>query len=132
MTAAMAEVSERLQLLVREEIELARAEVVTKVSKIAKGVAIGVAGGVFFITALLFALHGLAWFAWDKVGSTATDQWIGFFIVAGALILLGLLAGLLAYRFLRSGAPPTPTLAIDEARLIRETVQESRPPQPIA
>jgi putative superfamily III holin-X len=131
MTAAVAEVSERLQLLVREEIELAKAEVATKISKIAKGAAVGAAGGIFFVAGLLFALHGLSWLAWDKVGSGPSDQWLGFFIVAGALFLLGILAAYLAFRFLRAGSPPTPTLAIDEAKLIRETMQRSGPPAPI-
>jgi hypothetical protein len=132
MGAAIADVSERLQVLVREEIELAKAEVQTKVSKIAKGAAVGVAAGVFVITGLMFALHGLAWLAWDKLGTSATDEWLGFFVVAGALALLGVLAGFLAYRLVRSGSPPAPTLAIDEAKLIRETVQDARPSEPVA
>jgi hypothetical protein len=40
-------------------------------------------------------------------------------------LLLAALAGFLAFRALRSGAPPTPAMAIDEARKIREAVSSS-------
>jgi predicted phage tail protein len=117
---AIAEVSERAQLLVREEIELAKAEVGAKVSKLVKGAVVGVVAGMFFVVGLLFLLHAAAWGVYTFFGGT--DYWIGFLIVAGALFLLGALAGMLAYRAVRSGAPPTPSMAIDEAKKIRETV----------
>ena len=46
-------------LLVREEIELAKAEVTEKVSKLASGAVVGVAAGVFVSMALVFALDRL-------------------------------------------------------------------------
>jgi len=46
----------------------------------------------------------------------------GYFVVAGGLLVFGVLAGFLAARALRRGTPPTPTMAIDEARKIRDTV----------
>ena len=46
----------------------------------------------------------------------------GFFVVAGALLVFALLAGLLAARLVRRGAPPSPSMAIDEARKIRDAV----------
>jgi hypothetical protein len=55
----------------------------------------------------------------------------GFFIVAAVLFLLGALAGFVASRAFKSAAPPTPQLAIDEAKLIRETVQSSHPEQTV-
>jgi len=39
--------------------------------------------------------------------------------------VLGGLAGWLAAKLFRSGSPPTPDLAIDEAKRIRETVEAS-------
>ena len=36
--------------------------------------------------------------------------------------MLGALAGIVAYRAVRKGTPPAPTMAIDEAKKIRETV----------
>src|SRR5262249_59584628 len=57
---AITDVSERVTLLVREEIELAKAEVEEKVSKLIRGAVVGVAAGIFVVTALLFALVGCA------------------------------------------------------------------------
>ena len=117
---AVTQVSERASLLVREEIELAKAEMAVKARKLATGVVVGIVAGVFFINGLTFLLHGAAWGVYRVVGGTA--YWAGFLIVAGALFLLGVLAGGLAYRALRKGTPPAPTMAIDEAKKIRDTV----------
>jgi hypothetical protein len=38
-------------------------------------------------------------------------------------LLLAALAGFLAYRAFKAGAPPTPKQAIEEARLIRQTLE---------
>jgi uncharacterized membrane protein YqjE len=113
-------------MLVREEIELAKAELTEKISKLVKGALVGIAAGVFVVIGLLFLLHGLAWLAWFELFPNDQFFW-GFFVVAGALFLLGALAGLLAARAFRSGAPPTPEMAIDEAKLIRHTVTSPHP-----
>jgi uncharacterized membrane protein YqjE len=118
---AITEVSERASLLVREEIELAKAEVSEKITKLVKGAVVGMAAGIFVVTGLLFLLHAAAWGIWEAIGGSA-NYWLGFVIVAGALFLLGALAGILAYRAVRSGAPPMPNMAIDEAKKIRDTV----------
>jgi uncharacterized membrane protein YqjE len=120
---AITEVSERATLLVREEIELAKAEVTQKVTKLVKGAVVGIAAGLFASLGIIFLLDAAAWGIWRAFGGT--DYWIGFLIVAVALFLLGALAGGLAYRAVRSGAPPTPDMAIDEAKKIRETVTAS-------
>ncbi len=120
---AITDISERATLLVREEIELAKAEVTQKVTKLVKGAIVGIVAGVFFLVGLLFLLDSAAWGAYKIVGGT--DYWAGFLIVAGALFVLGVLAGILAYRAVRSGAPPVPSMAIDEAKKIRETVTAS-------
>jgi uncharacterized membrane protein YqjE len=120
---AITEVSERASLLVREEIELAKAEVTEKLTKLVKGAVVGLAAGIFVVTGLLFLLHAAAWGIWRIFGGS--DYWIGFLIVAGALFVLGALAGALAYRAVRKGSPPTPVMAIDEAKRIRETVAPS-------
>jgi hypothetical protein len=127
---AIQEVSERAQLLVREEIELAKAEVSAKVSKLIKGVVVGVAAGIFVVNALTFILHGFAWLAWYELFPQGQYFW-GFFVVAGVLFLLGALAGFIAARAFKRGAPPTPAMAIDEAKRIRDTVQSSQPEQTV-
>jgi uncharacterized membrane protein YqjE len=119
ITAAVAEISDRATLLIREEIELAKAEVTEKVTKLIKGAVVAIGAGVFAVFGLLFLLHGLSWLFAEYVFSRAT--W-GFFVTAGILFLLGAIAGFLAVRWLRSGAPPTPDMAIDEAQRIRATL----------
>ena len=120
---AVQEISYRAQQLVREEIELAKAEVSAKVSSLVKGVAVGVAGGIFGVVALLFFLHGLSFGFSDWFG---VDPWIGYWITTAILFLLAGIAALLAARFLKRGTPPKPQMAIDEAQRIKRTVDEAR------
>lgn len=127
IVAAITEVSERAQMLVREEIELAKAELTEKISKLVKGAVVGVAAGIFIVIGLLFLLHGLAWLAWFELPVPNNQFFWGFFVVAGALFLLGAVAGGLAARAFRAGGPPTPGMAIDEAKLIRDTVTSPHP-----
>ncbi len=123
IASAITEVSERATLLVREEIELAKAEVAEKATRLAKGAVVGIAAGIFFITALFFVLIGCAWllYYYLPIGNQFTYFW-GFFAMALILVILGLIAGLIAARAVKRGAPPTPDMAIEEARRIRETV----------
>ncbi|MGA8363956.1 MAG: phage holin family protein, partial [Solirubrobacteraceae bacterium] len=126
---AITEISERATLLVREEIELAKAEVAEKATKLAKGAVIGIAAGIFFVTALFFVLIGCAWllYYYLPIGNQFTYFW-GFFAMAVILVIFGLIAGLVAARAVKRGAPPTPDMAIEEARLIRDTVSSSGAP----
>jgi Putative Actinobacterial Holin-X, holin superfamily III len=124
---AIQEVSDRAQLLVREEIELAKAEVSAKVGKLIKGAVVGIAAGIFLIFGLFLLLDGFAWLAYWAIPFPDGQFFWGFFVVAAALFLLGALAGLIAARAFKRGAPPTPEMAIDEAKRIRETVQSSHP-----
>jgi hypothetical protein len=114
----VSEVSEKASLLVRQEIELAKAEVTGKLSKLARGAGVGAAAGVFLIFGITMFFHTLAWFLIDLFDFSAI--WYGFAIVTGLLFLLAILAALLAFRLFKKGAPPTPDLAIEEAKLIRE------------
>ncbi len=126
LASTVEEVSQRATLLVREEIELAKAEVTAKVTTLARGAAVAAAAGVFVLLALMFALHGVAWllFYTLPLGNSLTFFW-GFFALAVILLLVGALAGFLAYRALRTAKPPMPQMAIDEARKIRATVTSS-------
>jgi Putative Actinobacterial Holin-X, holin superfamily III len=123
IATAIAEVSERASLLVREEIELAKAEMSEKASKLARGAVVGIAAGVFLVTALFFVLVGCAWllYYYLPIGNDYT-YFYGFFAMAVILVVLGVLAGLLAYRAVKKGSPPVPSMAIEEARRIRESV----------
>jgi hypothetical protein len=121
VATAMTEVTERMSVLVREEIELAKAEVGQKITSLGKGAAAVAAGAVFGVFAVVFALETLAWALNAIFVSGAGSLWIGFAIVFGVLMALTLLAFLFAWRKLRVGAP-TPNMAIDEAKKIRATV----------
>lgn len=122
IATALAEVSERATLLVREEIELAKAEVTEKATKLIKGAVVGIAAGVFVVMALVFALVGCAWLLYYYLPGNEFTYFWGFFAMAVILLLLGALAGALAAKAVKKGAPPVPTMAIDEAKKIRETV----------
>jgi uncharacterized membrane protein YqjE len=116
------EISEKASLLVREEIELAKAEVSQKVKTLSKGAAVAAAAGVFAVLGLIFLLHALSWFFWWLLKDDATDIFWGFLITTGVLFLFAAIAGLLGLRWIKRGSPPTPDMAIDEAKRIKETV----------
>jgi H+/Cl- antiporter ClcA len=116
----VADVSEKASLLVREEIELAKAEVRDKVSKLAKGAGVAVAAGVFLVFGVTMLFHALSWFLTDLIDE---PPWVGYAIVTGLLVLLAAFAGLLALRFIKRGAPPTPQLAIEEAKRTRAELE---------
>jgi hypothetical protein len=120
---AIGEISDRATLLVREEIELAKAEMSQKAVKLAQGAIVGVVAGVFFVTALMFVLVGCAYllYYYLPIGNENTFFY-GFFAMAVILVVLGSIAGLLAARAVKKGSPPVPNMAIDEARKIRESV----------
>jgi uncharacterized membrane protein YqjE len=112
-------VSENASLLIREEIELAKAEIEQKLRRIARGAVAGSVAAVFLLFALIYLLESAAWGIADAVDTI----WLGFLIVGGALVLFAILGALFAIRSLRSGTPPTPDQAIEEARLIREAIE---------
>jgi uncharacterized membrane protein YqjE len=121
----VAEVSQKASLLVREEIELAKAEVTVKAKRLGGGAAAAAVAGVFAFLALIFFLHALAWFIADLLSDgISVGIWLGFVITSVLLLVLGAVAGLLALRFFRRGTPPTPQLAIDEAKKTRATIEE--------
>jgi Putative Actinobacterial Holin-X, holin superfamily III len=120
------EVTEKASLLVREEIELAKAEVTQKVTRIAKGAVLATVGGIFLVFMLIYFLHGLALFLDDVLNVNPSGVWIGYAIVTGGLLLLGLIAIFIAVRLFKRGAPPMPELAIAEAKRTREVLEEVR------
>ena len=127
LVQAIQEVSEKASLLVREEIELAKAEVTEKVSKLGKGAAVAAAAGLFVLGALIMILFGLAWLAYWAIPFPDGQYFWGYFTIAAILLLLAALAGFIAYRALKAGSPPAPNMAIEEAKLIRDTVAAEHP-----
>jgi hypothetical protein len=122
------DVSERVSILVREEIALAKAEITEKVTALVKGGVVGIVAGVFALMGLAMLMHGLAWLLNDLFFED--DVWIGFLIEALFWFVIAGVAGYLAYRSLMKGAPPTPDLAIEEAKRVRQTLEGETTPHP--
>lgn len=127
----VSDVSERTSTLVREEIELAKAEVTEKVNQLVRGSALAIVGGVFALAALILIMHGVAWLLNDLVFD---NFWLGFFVEAALFLVIGGIAVAIAARAFKKGAPPTPDLAIEEAKLTRERIEmateDSEPGRP--
>jgi uncharacterized membrane protein YqjE len=131
LAQAIQQISERASLLVREEIELAKAEMTEKVTKLVKGAVVGIVAGIFAVFALIYLVHSLSWGVFALVSDDINFVWVGYLIAGGLLLLIGGLAGFLAMRFVKGGSPPKPAMAIEEAQLIKQTIESSRPAKPI-
>jgi uncharacterized membrane protein YqjE len=118
----VAEVTENASTLVREEIELAKAEVSEKVAKLLRGSAVGAAAGVFAFLALILIMHGVAWLIAEELFDG--KAWPGFFIEAALFLLIAALAGFIASKALKQGSPPVPEQAIAEAKLTKEMLEK--------
>jgi len=111
------EISDRATILVREEIELAKTEVTEKFNRLLQGSVTAIAAGVFVLLALAMIMHGVAWLLDDLFFEN--NIWAGFLIEAAFFLLIAAGAGLYAWRALKRGAPPTPDMAIEEAKEIK-------------
>jgi uncharacterized membrane protein YqjE len=120
------EVSDRASTLVREELELAKTEVTEKLNRLLRGSVVGLAAGVFVLLALAMFMHGFAWLLNDLFFDD--DVWAGFLVEAGLFLLIAAGAGLFAYRSFKRGAPPTPEMAIEEAKEIKATFDGKEEP----
>jgi Putative Actinobacterial Holin-X, holin superfamily III len=94
-------VKQRAQSLVRLNLELAKLEAKKKVA------ALGVAAGLALLAVVLVVYAiGFA-FASAAAGiSEALPLWLSLLIVAGLILLLAAIAGLLAARFAKKASPP--------------------------
>jgi hypothetical protein len=122
------DISEKTSVLIREEIELAKAEVTEKVSKLIKGSVVGIAAGVFLLLFLAMFMHAIAWAINDLLG-VQDAVWLGFLIEAVFWLVVAGIAGLIAKKAFEEGAPPTPERAIEEAKLTKETFEGTAPPR---
>ena len=111
------DVTQGTSSLVREEFELAKAEVTEKVGKLLRGSVVGIAAGIFAFLALILVMEGIAWLLNEEVFDGKT--WPGFFIEAAVFLLIAAAAGYIAYRSVKAGAPPVPEQAIEEAKLTK-------------
>ena len=111
-------IKSRTQSLVQLNLELAKLEGKQK------GTAIGIAGGLGAVAAVLLVYAiGFAFAAIAAGLSEALSLWLSLLIVAGMLVLLAAIAGFLAKRFAGKASPPTPSQALEEATRTVETLQ---------
>jgi protein-S-isoprenylcysteine O-methyltransferase Ste14 len=117
------DVTSKATLLVKEEIELAKVEITTKVKRLGIGAGLVAVAGVFLVFFLIFFLHMLAlgfadWFS--------LKPWVGYAMVCVLLLVGAGILGLIAMRLFKKGSPPMPTMAIDEAKKTRAAIGEAR------
>jgi hypothetical protein len=117
------EVTSKAQLLVREEIELAKAEVTEKASKLAKGAGFFAGAALLGIFALYWLFHFLALGIADWFG---LKVWVGYVIVTALLLVATGVLAWLGLRSVKKGSPPMPELAIEEAKKTRAALEEAR------
>lgn len=104
--ALVRDASTHLSTLIRSEVELAKAEVVSEVRK-------GVKGSVYFVIALTILLFSL-FFLFLTIGEVLDiwlPRWASFAIVFGAMLLGAALFALLGYRRVRSIRKPERTIS---------------------
>jgi protein-S-isoprenylcysteine O-methyltransferase Ste14 len=119
----VADVTSKANLLVKEEIELAKAEVSQKAKRLGIGAGLITVAAVFLVFFLIFFLHMLAigfsdWFD--------LRLWVGYAMVCILLLLFAVILALIARRSFKKGSPPTPQMAIDEAKKTRAAIEEAR------
>ena len=88
LARAIQEITDKAQLLVHEEIELAKAEMTEKITKLLRGAVFGLVAGVFAVFALIYLLHALSWGLWDVLGNES-NFWLGFLITGVVILVLG-------------------------------------------
>jgi uncharacterized membrane protein YqjE len=120
----VSDVSLQTSSLIREEIELAKAEVREKVNSLVKGSVVGIVAGTFAFLALILIMHGFAWLINDLFFDD--NFWAGFFIEGLLFLILAGVGALIAKKAFEKGAPPTPDLAIEEAKRTRAVLTEDR------
>jgi hypothetical protein len=116
-------VSKQASLLVSEEIALAKAEVSDKVTKLGKGIAGFAIAGFLALLMLIFVFHTLSYGFADWFG---VKTWVGYGMTTILLLVLTGLAGLFGLRMVKKGSPPTPQMAIEEAKKTQAAIKEAR------
>ena len=117
------EVSQKATFLVREEIELAKAEVTQKVKRLSRGAIFlgGAAVLLFYFSIFIFVFLALGLNDWLNL-----KDWVGFLIVSAIFLVITATGVVLGIRAIKRGSPPTPELAIEEARRTRAVLEEAR------
>ena len=112
MFALLADIPTLVGDLVQREIELVKAELVEKFKALGVGAGL-IAGALIVLLGMLGVLLTAAIFALTLTG---LPGWAAALIVAGVLLIIAVILGLIGYRILMKGVPPVPTEAMDSLR----------------
>src|SRR3982751_3569645 len=115
----VADVTAKANLLVKQEIELAKAEVAQKAKRLGAGAGLIPVAGAFLLFFLLFFLHMLSigFSDWVDLG-----WWVGYAWVCVLLLVFAAILALIARRLFKKVSPPVPQMAIDEAKKTRAAI----------
>jgi uncharacterized membrane protein YqjE len=119
------EVTTHVSTLLRAEVELAKQEVTAEVKK-------GVQGSIFFVLAAVIALFSLFYFFFAVAEAFnliwPSQQWAGYAVTFGIMIITAGIAGLLGYLKVRKIKAPERT--IETARESVEALRRGRSDAP--
>jgi len=110
--ALIADIPTLVTDLVQREIELVKTEVITKLKALGAGAGV-LAGAGLVLLAMLGVLLTAAIFALTLTG---LPGWAAALIVAGVLLIIAVILGLIGYRILKKGIPPVPTESIESIK----------------
>jgi uncharacterized membrane protein YqjE len=121
----IADVTQKLQLLVREEIELAKAEVSTKAKKLGTGAGMATAALVTLLFFSIFFFIGIS----ELLNDLFWDDypWAGYLVVATFFLIITIVLVLVGLRLIKKGSPPSPDMAIEEAKATKAVLEEAKP-----
>jgi uncharacterized membrane protein YqjE len=120
------EVSDRASILIREEIELAKTEVTEKVTGLFRASFLGITAFILFMVLLGMLFITLAVLVNDLFFSK--DSWVGY--VISTFLVAAATAGTAWWALLvfKKSSPPTPDMALEEARQIKDAFDNESPP----
>jgi len=109
--ALIAEIPNLVRDLVQREIDLIKVEITAKLKALGVGVGL-IAGAIAVLAAMLGVLLTAAILALSLV----MPGWLAALLVAGVLLIVAVIIGLIGVNILKRGIPPLPTESIDSLR----------------
>lgn len=110
--ALIAEIPTLVTDLVQHEIELVKTELIAKFKALGVGAGI-IAAAALVLLAMLGVLLTAVIFALTLTG---LPGWAAALIVAGVLLIIAVILGLIGYSVIKKGVPPVPTESIESIK----------------
>jgi hypothetical protein len=111
-------VADRARSVVRLELQLAAAELKQKLAALGTGIGLLVGAALFGFFFIAFALASIA------AGiATSLPTWAALLIVAGGVLLVAAVLGLIGVSLVKKGVPPVPEQALEEAKRTAEALK---------